>query len=156
MRGGDILAFFFALAFLGSIAWGVWLGARRRQALAQAQADLQHRLLDKFNSPQELGEFLQTEGGRRFVQGLTTGRWHPGRRILLALQIGTVVSLLGMATLCLGFIYPKSHAGAHPAVIFGLLILAAGIGFLISAGISYKLSKAWGLFPEANGKPADS
>jgi hypothetical protein len=44
----------------------------------------------------------------------------------------------------------------HPAVIFGLLILALGIGFLVSAGISYKLSKAWGLFSEANGKPSDS
>ena len=156
MRGGDILAFFFALAFLGSIAWGVWLGARRRQALAQAQADLQHKLLEKFNSPQDIGEFLQTEGGRRFAQGLTTDRRHAGRRILLALQIGIIECLLGIALLSLGFIYPMSRAEPHPAVIFGLFLLAAGIGFLISAGVSYKLSKAWGLFPESNGKPANS
>ena len=67
------------------------------------------------------------------------------------------MTLLGLATLSLGIIYPGHNpGGAHPAVVFGLLILAVGIGFLVSAGISYKLSKTWGLFPEANGKPADS
>ena len=152
---GHIVVMAFGLAFLAFMAWAVWLGARRRQALAQAQADLQHRLLDKFNSPQELGEFLQTEGGRRFLQGLTTER-HAGKRVLMALQIGIVECLLGIALLSLGFIYPMNRAEPHPAVIFGLFLLAAGIGFLISAGVSYKLSKAWGLFPESNGKPADS
>ena len=156
---GPYVVFF---ACLGFVAWAVWLGVRRRQAQAQAQTDLQHRLLDKFSSPQEIGEFLQTEGGRRFLLGLTTDKkrarnGHAGKRILLALQIGTVVSLLGIATLSLGIIYPMHRPGEpHPAVIFGLLILAVGIGFLISAWISYKLSKAWGLFPEANGRPADS
>jgi hypothetical protein len=150
------------LASLAFIAWTVWLGARRRQAQGQAQTDLQHRLLDKFSSPQEIGDFLQTEGGRRFLHGLTferapVGDRHAGKRILLALQAGTVVTLLGTATLSLGIVYPMNRPGvAHPAVIFGLLILAIGIGFLVSAGISYKLSKAWGLFPEANGKPSDS
>jgi hypothetical protein len=157
MRGGEFAIFFFMLASLGFIAWTVWLGARRRQAQGQAQTDLQHRLLDKFSSPQEIGDFLQTEGGRRFLQGLTPGRRHSGKSILLALQIGTVVSLLGSATLSLGIIYPMNRPGvAHPAVIFGLLILAVGIGFLISAGISYRLSKAWGIFSATNGNPADS
>lgn len=162
MRGGEFAIFFLMLASLGFIAWTVWLGAKRRQAQGQAQTDLQHRLLDKFSSPQEIGDFLQTEGGRRFLQGLTIertpiGNRHAGKRILLALQIGTVVSLLGSATLSLGIIYPMRRVDEpHPAVIFGLLILAVGIGFLISAGISYRLSKAWGLFPESNGKPTDS
>jgi hypothetical protein len=158
---GDTAAFLFVMACLAFIAWAVWLGARRRQMQGQAQTDLQHRLLEKFSSPQEIGDFLQTEGGRRFLQGLTTershGNGHAGKKIVLALQIGTVVSLLGIATLSLGIIYPMHRLGEpHPAVIFGLLILAIGIGFLVSAGISYKLSKAWGLFPEANGNPADS
>jgi hypothetical protein len=159
---GDVAAFFFALACLGFIAWTVWLGAKRRQTQGQAQTDLQHRLLEKFSSPQEIGDFLQTEGGRRFLQGLTlertpVGTRHAGKRILLALQIGTVVTLLGTATLSLGLIYPMRRVDEpHPAVIFGLLVLAIGIGFLISAGISYRLSKAWGIFSESNGKPLDS
>ena len=150
------------LASLGFIAWTVWLGAKRRQTQGQAQMDLQHRLLEKFSSPQEIGDFLQTEGGQRFLNGLTTertpaGNQHAGKKILLALQIGTVVSLLGTATLSLGIVYPMNRPGEpHPAVIFGLLILALGIGFLVSAGISYKLSKAWGIFSESNGKPSDS
>ena len=159
---GDVAAFFFALACLGFIAWTVWLGAKRRQTQGQAQTDLQHRLLEKFSSPQEIGDFLQTEGGQRFLSGLTlerapVGNRHAGKRILLALQIGTVVTLLGTATLSLGLIYPMRRLEEpHPAVIFGLLVLAVGIGFLISAGISYRLSKAWGIFSEANGRPVDS
>jgi hypothetical protein len=145
--------FFLLLVVLAFLAWTVWLRSRRRMA----QVQLQHKLLDKFNSPQEIGDFLQTEGGRRFLQGMTTGRRDAGMRILLALQIGTVVSLLGIATLGLGFVYPMSRPGEpHPAVIFGALVLALGVGFLISAGISYRLSKAWGLSSEAIGKPADS
>jgi membrane protein CcdC involved in cytochrome C biogenesis len=90
------------------------------------------------------------------MQGMTTGRRDAGKSVLLALQIGTVVSLLGITTLTLGFMYPMERPGAHPAIVLGALVLALGIGFLISAGISYRLSKAWGLFPESNGKPADS
>jgi hypothetical protein len=67
-----------------------------------------------------------------------------------------VVSLLGITTLALGFMYPMNRTGAHPAIVLGALVLALGVGFLISAGISYRLSKAWGLFPESNEKPADS
>jgi hypothetical protein len=160
--GGDTAAFFFVMALLGFIAWTVWLGAKRRQTQGQAQTDLQHRLLDKFSSPQEIGDFLQTEGGRRFLQGLTlerkpAGNRHAGKRILLALQIGTVVTLLGISTLSLGLIYPMhSQNEPHPAVIIGILVLAIGIGFLISAGISYRLSKAWGIFSDSNGRPVDS
>ncbi len=159
---GDVAVFFFIMAALGFIAWTVWLGAKRRQEQGRAQTDLQHRLLDKFSSPQEIGDFLQTEGGRRFLSGLTiertpVGTRHAGKRILLALQIGTVVTLLGTATLSLGIVYPMHRPDEpHPAVIFGLLVLAIGIGFLISAGISYRLSKAWGIFSESNGKPLDS
>jgi hypothetical protein len=161
MNGG-VAVFLLIMAALGFIAWAVWLGAKRRQAQGQAQTDLQHRLLEKFSSPQEIGDFLQTEGGQRFLSGLTleptrAGNKHAGKRILLALQIGTVVTLLGISTLSLGIIYPMRRPDEpHPAVIFGLLVLALGIGFLVSAGISYRLSKAWGLFPESNGKPADS
>jgi hypothetical protein len=142
------------MSFVVLIAWFIWLDARRRREAAKAQAELQHRLLDKFSSPQEVGEFLQTEGGRRFLQGLTADRKHAGRRILLALQTGTVTTLLGLTTIGLGLLYPVRGAEPHPAIIMGALVLSLGAGFLLSAGISYRLSKAWGLLTAPNGNPA--
>ena len=139
--------------FLGLFAlasWFFWLDAKRRQALVQAKSDLQNRLLEKFASPQDVAQFLQTEGGRRFLQGLTTDSRHAGRRIQTALQVGVILACLGLACIGLGTAY--GGQGGSRGLIFGTLILALGFGFLISAGISYSLSKKWGILE--TGKPA--
>jgi len=136
---------FIFLALFALAAWFFWLDARRRQALVQARSDLQNRLLEKFASPQDVAQFLQTEGGRRFLQGLTTDARHAGRGILRAMQVGVVITVFGSAVVSLGVAYPTHDRGANPGVIIGSLILALGVGFLISAGLSYFLSKKWGM-----------
>jgi len=125
------------------VGWFFWLDAKRRQAQIQAQSDLQNRLLEKFSAPQDVAQFLQTEGGRRFLQGLTADVRQAGRRILTAMQIGVVLSSLGLGAIVLGVTYGTPNR--NPGVILGGLILALGVGFLISAAISYWLSKSWGL-----------
>ena len=141
-EGTGVVLIFTSLFVLA--AWFFWLDAKRRQALVQARSDLQNRLLEKFSSPQEVAQFLQTEGGDRFLRGLTTDSRHAGRGILRAMQIGVVITLVGAAVLTLGFVYPTER-GANPGVIIGSLILALGVGFLISAAMSYVLSKKWGM-----------
>jgi hypothetical protein len=146
MNSGEFAVFFIILAL---IAWFVWLDAKRRQARIQAHTDLQNRLLEKFASPQDVAQFLQTEGGRRFLQGLTADTGQAARRILRAMQVGVIFSLVGLAAVGLGLLYPNiSHEGLvrpNPGIIIGALILAFGAGFLISAALSYRISKAWGL-----------
>ena len=57
MHNGNAGPFtFLLLVVLVFIALGFWLGVRRRQA----QTGFQHKLLDKFSSLQEIGEFIQT------------------------------------------------------------------------------------------------
>jgi len=133
------------MALFALAAWFFWLDAKRRQALVQARSDLQNRLLEKFASPQDVAQFLQTEGGNRFLQGLTTDARHAGRGILRATQVGVVITVFGLAVVSLGVAYPPQNRSANPGVIIGSLILALGVGFLISAGLSYFLSKKWGM-----------
>jgi len=133
------------MALFALAAWFFWLDAKRRQALVQARSDLQNRLLEKFASPQDVAQFLQTEGGNRFLQGLTTDARHAGRGILRATQVGVVITVFGLAVVSLGVAYPPQNRSANPGVIIGSLILALGVGFLISAGVSYFLSKKWGM-----------
>jgi hypothetical protein len=140
----EVVIGFVFLALFGLAAWFFWLDAKRRQALVQARSDLQNRLLEKFASPQDVAQFLQTEGGRRFLQGLTSEHRRAGRGILFAMQVGVILTALGLAVVGLGFAYPPKEGG-NPGVIIGALILALGIGFLISAAISYSLSKKWGI-----------
>jgi hypothetical protein len=146
---GDAAPFFLMLTMIALAAWLVWLDAKRRQARVAAHTDLQHRLLEKFSSPQDVAQFLQTEGGRRFLQGLTADTGQAAWRILRAMQVGVVFSLVGLAAIGLGLIYPLIDSNGHvhpsPGVIIGALILAFGAGFLISAALSYRMSKAWGL-----------
>ena len=131
------------LALFALAGWFCWLDARRRQALVQARSDLQNRLLEKFGSPQDVAQFLQTEGGRRFLQGLTNEARHAGRWILRAIHVGVIFAMVGGASIGLGVAYGRPDE--NPGVIIGTLILALGAGFLISAGLSYYLSKKWGM-----------
>jgi cbb3-type cytochrome oxidase subunit 3 len=143
MREQNAVALIF-MALFALAGWFFWLDSKRRLSQTQAQADLQNRLLEKFASPQDVAQFLQTEGGSRFLQGLTADGRHTGRRIMTAMQIGVVLTLLGAAAIGLDVVY---SGRSHPGAILGTLIVALGAGFLISAALSYKLSKSWGLLP---------
>ena len=114
---------------------------RRRQ-----QKDLQNRLIDKFSSAQDLANFLQSAGGQKFISDLSEGSSHPSHPILRSIQAGVIMTLLGIGCLVWMTRYVDT-----PLPIIGTLLLCLGAGFLISAAISYKLSKEWGLM-DKNGR----
>ena len=65
-------------------------------------------------------------------------------RILTPLQAGIVMVLLGIGLLSL------RHAGPDmdtPMLVFGTVVLMPGIGFIISAGVSWLLAAKLGLMP---------
>ena len=82
------------------LAYWIYSRQRRQRELLQAQVDLQTRILDRFDSPQEFSTFLQTEGGRRFLSGLgqERGGWRPARRIMAAVQAGLIFTCWGSAS----------------------------------------------------------
>jgi hypothetical protein len=120
---------------------------RRLQAIAKTQADMQAKLLDKLSSSQELTEFLRTEQGQHLFDSASTAPADPYRRILASIQTGLILTLLGLSMLVVSRTILEAQEGM---TIFGTMAAAVGIGFLASSGVSYMLSKSWGLFDRRN------
>lgn len=125
------------IALFAMILVIVWLGTRRRQAEIRARAEFHKQLLDKFGSGREFSEFLESKGSQRFLNELWSQGAGQTNRVLRAMQNGIVLTMLGLGFLALshmrrGFVTP------------GVLVLALGIGFLLSAVIAHQLSKKLG------------
>jgi hypothetical protein len=145
---------------LGSVVVIAWivklsLAHRRFTKLTQLQHDLQSKLLDKFSTSKELAEYLQGDAGERFLQSATVERSNPYTRILGSVQAGLVLLTGGAAFLLLeGRIAEADEAFAF----LGTLGVALGVGFCLSAGVAYGLSKVWGLINGggSEGRPPES
>ncbi|HEX4772737.1 MAG TPA: hypothetical protein VH351_18025 [Bryobacteraceae bacterium] len=118
--------------------------AIRRTRSVRAVADLHAKLLDKCASNQDLAGYLESTAGRKFLESVTTERANPAGRILNAVQAGAVLTLVGVAELIVrgaGF----GVDGDHSLLVSGAIALAIGVGFLVSAAISFVLCKSWGI-----------
>ena len=104
------------------------------------QSAARKAMLDKFASAQDLGAFLQTSGGQRFMAELSSGG-DPRQSVLASVHKGIIAIFLGA-----GF-FPLSGAFSQPAAVsgIGIVLFLVGCGFLVSAVITYVLSKWWGL-----------
>lgn len=152
-------------AMLATIAWVIYVvvdGFRRRQQLRLA-TDFHGKLLDRIGSAKEFGEFLNTNGGTKFLDALSLEKeGGPANRILRALQTGLVCTVLGIGLFILigsanldftpdgftdaagnpvGFNADEGDAIAAAATIF----TSVGVGLILSAGASYFVSRRLGL-----------
>ncbi len=138
MVGIMAASFPFLLLFIAVFLFaGVLVGARRHQERSQRQFELQSRLIDKFGSPDELRQFLDSESGKRLMGERRPFATGAKERILRSVQAGIVLVVMGQTAFALKF--PE-------AVSVGLMASALGAGLLISAAVVYFLSKRWGLF----------
>ncbi len=149
-----------ALTFVGiagSLLWliRILLENRRWSRVFHLQSDIHARLIERFASNQELLHYMETEPGKRFLEAapipLDSPRDQrlPGglARVLAPLQIGIVLTLLGLGLLILersGRLYDI----AGPLLVFGMVAMMPGIGFIISAIISWRISERLGLMPQ--------
>jgi hypothetical protein len=147
-----ILTLLVPFAFFALILGIFWLRFRRRQAQIQAQADLRKQLLDKFTSGRELSDFLQSAGGQRFLEELSSQDTGSKDRILRNVRLGVIFAALGLGMLVLSWTrrdLRREFDFFIPAVVF----LAVGVGSMLSAAISHRLSQKWdqkqGLGPPA-------
>jgi hypothetical protein len=152
-----LLAFGFGLTGIFVLA-RMFVENRRWSRIFKLQSEVHGKLIDKFTSNQELASYMDTEAGRKFLEaapiplGIGQDRRMPSAvaRILTPLQAGIVMVLLGIGLLSL------RHAGPdmdQPMLVFGTVVLMPGIGFIISAGVSWLLAAKLGLMPADTAGP---
>jgi len=153
----DPIAALFAFgAFLAALVWLIrqFLENRRWSRIFKLQSEVHGRLIEKFGSNQELAGYMGTEAGKRFLEaapipiGIETDQRIPNAiaRVLTPVQIGIVLVLLGVGFFLLRNVRYEMH---DPMLVLGTIALMPGIGFIISAGITWALAGRLGLIPEA-------
>ncbi len=148
--------------FLAALVWMIraLLENRRWNRIFKLQSEVHGRLIDRFSSNQELATYMETEAGKRFLEAapipvsIESGQRMPNTvaRVLTPLQIGIVLVLLGIGFLLLRRATPEMET---PMLVLGTVVMMPGIGFIISAGITWVLAARLGLMPqnpEASGK----
>ena len=126
------------IAVFGVVALAMF---RSKQHRAELQAQIQSKLIDRFQSAPELIDFLKSPTGQEFVSGVRVQQAAVvSRRMLGGIRAAIFLAILGLGFLVLwpltseeGFIYP------------GVILVALGGGFFVSTVGSLKLSRAWGL-----------
>ena len=129
------------------IAFIVWVNARARQNRLKMQTEMQTKLIERFNSAPELAEFLQSESGKKFVSGFEQVPVYSVRnRILFGITRSVVLTFLGIGFLLLWIARSTTDEGW---LVAGVICLSLGLAFLVSTLITSRLSKTWGISPDA-------
>jgi hypothetical protein len=152
----DLVPLMVFVCILGAILWLVrqFLENRRWNRIFKLQTEVHGRLIEKFGSNQELLTYMDTEAGKRFLEaapipvGFEPEQRMPNAvaRVLTPLQIGIVLTLLGIGMLLL-----RNALGTEmraPMLLLGTVALMPGLGFILSAGITWALAARLGLMPD--------
>ena len=149
------IPFLVFVCILGALLWltHVFLENRRWGRIFQLQTDVHSKLIERFGTSEEVLTYMGTEAGKRFLEAtpIAVGFERkqpvpsPVARVLTPLQIGIVMTLLGLGLIVLRHTISEA---ATPLLIFGTIVLMPGLGFIISAGITWILARRLGLMPE--------
>jgi len=138
----EVLVPIAVFAMIGWIVYIIVTSARRKQQI-KATAEFQGKILEKMGSTKDFGEFLETDGGKRFMSTLTVEGPSAKTRIVRCAEQAVICLSVGVGFLLLGSWFEDGRMGL---VILGTIITACGIGSLISCVSSYFLSRNFGLF----------
>jgi hypothetical protein len=142
-----------------SIGWLIRyvVGHRRWLRSVKIQTDVHSRLMERFASNDELMTYIQSPAGRQFLQGLpaapeiasSPAMAAPLTRIMWSVQAGVVLVCAGAGLLTIKR-YMVDEV-AEMLLVWGVLSLSVGVGFVLAAGASYILSERLGLLDPAQG-----
>jgi hypothetical protein len=155
---GDIAPFLVFVCVAGALIWltRMFLENRRWTRIFKLQTEVHGKLIERFGSNQELLTYMSTEAGKRFLeaapipvnfeQSMEPQQRMPGavNRVLIPLQIGIVLTLMGVGFLSL------RHASVEmdvPMLVLGTVLAMPGLGFMISAGVTWLLAGRLGMMP---------
>jgi hypothetical protein len=124
------------------VGWLTWMLTRTNHLKTRARIELNQRLLEKIGSAQEVVQLMQTEEGRQLLEALTMERTISLEQILSTVQKGIVFTAVGLGAVSLRLF---SQTGFGVFIVLGVFVGAIGLGFLVSSGVAYRLSKSWDL-----------
>ena len=150
MNSPDIIIVPALFITIGFIMWLVVNGWQRRLRL-KLTTEFNSELLDRIGSVKDFNEFLQTEGGATFMDSLTVERstTRPQDSILRATQLGIVLITLSIGLIVLDWYFSVRHADdTEVLTVIAAITGSLGLGFLISAGASYRLARMLGILDQ--------
>lgn len=143
---------------LGAALWlfRQFVENRRWGRIFKLQMDVHSKLIEKFSSNEQLLVYMDTEAGKRFLEAAPIPMDFESEqrvpnvvaRVLTPLQIGIVLSLLGVGFLSLRHAHRDLDV---PMLLMGTVMLMPGVGFILSAGITWVLAGRLGLMPDPSG-----
>lgn len=138
----SIVIFPLMFAFMGWLIWTIleWLRMRHK-------SQLQNKILEKFTTVKELNDFIQSEEGNKFLKLLSSNGSAPRQKILSSLSRGIIISFIGVSLILVAQIFSIEM---KYFLASGVVLIALGLGFLVSTFISYTLSKKWGIIEKDN------
>ena len=149
MNGFEVLGVVLTVASGILLLLKMVIDYRRWARLTKIQTEAHTKLLDRFTSNDDLLAYAQSPAGRKFLESTPIAIDSPRSlnapfgRILWAAQAGAVLSVLGIGIELISQRAAEEVAGPIGAV--GALVIALGVGFLISAVVAYFLSRRFGL-----------
>ncbi len=137
-----------------TLAWLVktLIQQRRWSRQSQVQTEVHGKLMERLTTGEEMIAYAQSPAGKRFLEGgpiavdaASQPVSAPIGRFLWSIQAGLVLSAAGFGMQFVSNQMPIDVAPVATGV--GILILSVGIGFVLSAIVSFLLSRKLGLVP---------
>ena len=145
------------ICVLAALLWltKMFVENRRWGRIFKEQADVHAKLIERFGANQELLSYMSTDAGKRFLEAAPIPMdFEPEQRmpnavarVLTPIQIGIVMALLGVGFLLLRTARTDLDYQTSMLVL-GTIFLMPGIGFILSAGVTWLLAGRLGLMPE--------
>ena len=150
MEGFMVLVIFGTV--VGVVIWMVrtLVEQVRWSRLSRAQNEVHGKLLERLASNEELLKYIDTPAGRRFLESAPIAVEGsrpvsaPVGRILWSLQAGLVLAAAGIGLDIVSLGVDKETA--QPLYAMGIVALCVGVGFVVSAIISFIVSRRLKLF----------
>lgn len=140
----------------GALAWLVRtaLDHRRWLRASRVQLDVHQKLFDRLATTEDLLTYIQTPAGQRVLQASPVlsepgpaAVTAPLNRILWSVQIGVVLIAVGIGLQWVG--RRVVDEVAQFLGFAGVMGMTIGVGFVLSAGLAYVISRRLGLIAES-------
>lgn len=145
------------LLVIGTLAWLIrtLIEHRRWSRVTRTQIEVHGKLMDRLQSNEDLLAYMATPAGKRFLESAPIALdaaapravGAPISRILWSMQVGVIVAVAGFGLQIVS--RTVDAVAAPPFLAMGTIALAVGLGFLLSALVSFVLSKRLGLLAQS-------